>query len=209
MARRTKEEAQATRGTIMNMALELFCRQGIARTSLVDIAKAAGVTRGAIYWHFKDKDELFSALWQEVCVPLSHLVAASMDSEEPDPLGKLQLFLVEVLHSVVHSQVHQQMFTILFNLGNEGAEVQKLAAQMSQLHDEFLSDLHQALQNAVRRGQLPSDINVHRAVTLLHCSLDGLILKWLRFPHSFDLAHEAEPLIASLIFTLRQGLTQQ
>ena len=208
MARRTKEEAQATRSTIMNTALELFCRQGIARTSLVDIARAAGVTRGAIYWHFKDKDELFTALWQEVCLPLSHLVAASIDSEEPDPLGKLQLFLVEVLHSVAHSQVHQQMFTILFSLGNEKPELQKLSTQMSQLHDEFLNDLTQALQNAIRKEQLPSDINLHRAVTLLHCSLNGLILKWLHYPHSFNLQQEAEPLIASLIYTLKHGLRQ-
>lgn len=53
------------------MALELFCRQGLARTSSTDIAKAAGVTRGAIYWHPKDKEELFAALWQELCLPLS------------------------------------------------------------------------------------------------------------------------------------------
>ena len=206
MARKTKEEAQATRSTIMSMALELFCRQGLARTSLTDIAKAAGVTRGAIYWHFKDKEELFAALWQELCLPLSHLVAASIDSEEADPLGKLQLFLVTVLRSVAGSQVHQQMFTILFNLGAQSSELLKLHAQMTQLHSEYLADLSQALQNAIRRGQLPSEINLQRAVTLLHCSLDGFILKWLHYPNAFDLEQEAEPLVASLIYTLKHGL---
>lgn len=62
MARRTKEEAQETRSTIMMEALGLFCQQGVATTSLSDIARAAGVTRGAIYWHFKDKEELFLSL---------------------------------------------------------------------------------------------------------------------------------------------------
>ena len=206
MARRTKEEAQATRSTIMSMALELFCRQGLARTSLTDIAKAAGVTRGAIYWHFKDKEELFAALWQELCLPLSHLVAASIDSAEPDPLGKLQLFLVKILQSVARSQVHQQMFTILFNLGGESSMLLRLHSQMADLHEQYLADLAQALQNAIRRGQLPQNINLQHAVTLLHCSLDGLILKWLHYPNTFDLEQEAEPLVASLIYSLKHGL---
>ncbi|MGL4893183.1 MAG: TetR family transcriptional regulator, partial [Aeromonas veronii] len=53
MARRTKEEAQQTRCHIMSTALDLFCSQGLAKTSLTDIARAADLTRGAIYWHFK------------------------------------------------------------------------------------------------------------------------------------------------------------
>jgi TetR/AcrR family acrAB operon transcriptional repressor len=70
MARRTKEEAQQTRCNIMSLALDLFCQQGLARTSLTDIAKATDLTRGAIYWHFKNKEELFVTLW-EGCVPPS------------------------------------------------------------------------------------------------------------------------------------------
>ena len=60
MARKTKQEAQETRQHILDVALRLFSQQGVSSTSLGEIAKAAGVTRGAIYWHFKDKSDLFS-----------------------------------------------------------------------------------------------------------------------------------------------------
>ena len=53
----------------MSTALDLFCQQGLARTSLTDIAKAADLTRGAICWHFKNKEELFVTLWEELCAP--------------------------------------------------------------------------------------------------------------------------------------------
>ena len=76
MARRTKEEAQQTRCHIMSTALNLFCSHGLAKTSLTDIARAADLTRGAIYWHFKNKDELFISLWQELCSPLAHQLDA-------------------------------------------------------------------------------------------------------------------------------------
>jgi putative PEP-CTERM system TPR-repeat lipoprotein len=62
MARRTKEEAQETRNRILDFAEHVFNEKGVSRTSLDDLARAAGVTRGAIYWHFRNKAELFDAM---------------------------------------------------------------------------------------------------------------------------------------------------
>lgn len=65
MARKTKEDAFITRQRIINVAIREFSTQGFSSTSLADIASAAGVTRGAIYWHFKNKEELFNEIWQQ------------------------------------------------------------------------------------------------------------------------------------------------
>lgn len=59
--RRTKEDAQHTREALLDAAELVFAQRGVSRTSLQEIAKAAGLTRGAVYWHFKDKAELFNA----------------------------------------------------------------------------------------------------------------------------------------------------
>src|SRR3954470_16660398 len=64
MVRRTKEEALATRHSILDAAELLFEKRGVSRTSLQDIAEAAGVTRGAIYWHFQGKEDLFTAMME-------------------------------------------------------------------------------------------------------------------------------------------------
>ena len=61
--RKTKEEAQQTRSNLLNAALNVFYERGVAQASLDEIAKAAGVTRGALYWHFKNKEDLFEALF--------------------------------------------------------------------------------------------------------------------------------------------------
>ena len=76
MARRTKAEAQETRHAIMQAAMRQFSQQGWAATSLAAVASEAGVTRGAIYWHFKNKAELLMALWQELCEPISHRITS-------------------------------------------------------------------------------------------------------------------------------------
>lgn len=97
--RRTKQEAEETRLAIMSKALELFSEKGIDVTSLSEIATAAGVTRGAIYWHFKNKWDLFDAIWLHYSEPVDRLGQASHDEDEEDPLGRLAELLKLILVS--------------------------------------------------------------------------------------------------------------
>lgn len=73
MVRRTKEEAQETRSQILQAAEQAFYERGVARTTLADIAALAGVTRGAIYWHFSNKSDLLQALLDTLHEPLDEL----------------------------------------------------------------------------------------------------------------------------------------
>ena len=198
MARRTKEEAQQTRCHIMSTALNLFCQQGLAKTNLTDIAKAADLTRGAIYWHFKNKEELFVTLWEELCAPLSHQIDACVDEQEQDPLGKLRGFLKEVMYKISTEPAHQQMFTIIFNLEPLEGEAEALRDHMRLQSINFFRDLEITLANAVRLGHLPADLDLHRAATLLHCTLDGYIINWLHFPERINLIQEADFLLDTL-----------
>ncbi len=65
MARKKKEEAQQTRQQLIEAAIGQFATRGVANTTLTDIADAANVTRGAIYWHFTSKSEIFNAIWEQ------------------------------------------------------------------------------------------------------------------------------------------------
>lgn len=64
MARKKNEEAQQTRQQLIEAAIGQFATRGVANTTLTDIADAANVTRGAIYWHFTSKAEIFNAIWE-------------------------------------------------------------------------------------------------------------------------------------------------
>src|SRR5690606_1136788 len=79
MARRPKADAEPTRCRLLDAAERLFHDQGVARTSLDDIARAAHVTRGAIYWHFRDKHHLFDAMQARVVLPQEHVFEALVD----------------------------------------------------------------------------------------------------------------------------------
>ena len=67
MPRRSKAEAAAPRDSLLDAAEHVFFEKGYSRATLEDIARHAGVTRGALYWHFRDKADVLQAMvgWQQ------------------------------------------------------------------------------------------------------------------------------------------------
>lgn len=66
MAKRTQEQAAETREAVLRAARQLFASQGYAAASVAAIAEAAGVTKGALFHHFENKEELFLQIWRDL-----------------------------------------------------------------------------------------------------------------------------------------------
>ena len=87
MVRRTKAEAMETRTHILDAAEHVFHRKGVLSASLNDIACEAGVTRGAIYWHFKNKHDVFVAMADRRRLPFEALAQRAGADDEVDPVS--------------------------------------------------------------------------------------------------------------------------
>jgi TetR/AcrR family acrAB operon transcriptional repressor len=112
LARRTKEEAQATRERLLDTAEAMFLQRGVARTSLNDIASAAGLTRGAVYWHFDDKAALYNALMDRFsarCVPLLEALHQAPVNDPAMILRRMALIPIELM--LTDTQI-RRLFTI-------------------------------------------------------------------------------------------------
>ena len=108
MARRTKADAQTTRNNLLDAAEQLFLSRGVSHTSLNDIATAAGTTRGAIYWHFKDKADLFNAMMERVTLPLEQTLVVAYVEQSAHPVAEIRSAMQEALRlSKGHLQVWQ------------------------------------------------------------------------------------------------------
>jgi TetR/AcrR family acrAB operon transcriptional repressor len=90
MVKKTKEEAQETHAALLNAAEQVFAAKGVTNTTLNDVAQAAGMTRGAIYWHFKDKNALFKAMCDRAFLPMEVLLNEITSSTDDDPLLALR-----------------------------------------------------------------------------------------------------------------------
>jgi AcrR family transcriptional regulator len=81
---RRQENTQATRTALLDAAKRLFAKQGFVATSIDDVAEAARVTKGAVYHHFRDKSELFEAVFRaEQTRVLTRVMAAAPASKSP------------------------------------------------------------------------------------------------------------------------------
>lgn len=203
MARRTKEDAEVTRVQILDAAERVFHERGVSRASLAEIAGAAGVSRGAIYWHFENKTDLFQAMLERIRLPLEELARASESEDEPDPLGRMHQLLVRLLRRVELDPQSRRIHEILRHKVEYTEELGDLRQQMHDQSAECDLRIAKTLRNAVNRGQLPVDLDCRRAAISVHAYIEGIQTNWVLVPDGYSLAQEAENLVNSLMDMLR------
>ncbi|MDO8695560.1 MAG: TetR family transcriptional regulator [Pseudomonas sp.] len=203
MVRRTKEDAQKTRSQILEAAEQAFHQRGMSRTTLAEIATIAGVTRGAIYWHFSNKADLVQAMLDSLHEPLDELSKASQNEDEVDPLGFLRLLLIKLFEQLVlDTKIRRIRETLIYKCEFTDAMCD-LRQQRQSAYLDINGRIELSLSNAVQRGQLPADLNIPRAVISLHGYIDGIVAQWLLVPDSFALAQEAAALVDAVLDMLR------
>jgi TetR/AcrR family acrAB operon transcriptional repressor len=181
MARRTKEDSLVTRRAIIAAAREVFHANGVSRTSLEQIATAAGVTRGAIYWHFADKAELFYAMRDEVQIPLIDRSDLALADAEPglDPLQKIERFLTVVLDQVTGDEATRKTFQILTFKCEYVGEFARDLNVACVMHTDMRDKLAALYRVAQRRGILRAGVSPVCAATDTVIFMSGLIKIWV------------------------------
>jgi TetR/AcrR family transcriptional regulator, acrAB operon repressor len=206
MVRKTKTEAQETRVRLLDTAERVFSVRGVSRTSLAEIAEAAGVTRGAVYWHFKNKAALFDAMMQRVSLPMEEMSARISEATPEDPLRYIKASAMGVLLRLAGDERTQCVFDIV----NHKCEYVDDMASLRTRHHESCMDcidhVEGAFKDAIKRGQLPKGVNARRAARGLHALIDGIIANWLRDRKFISLERDAEPIIDCYLVGLGAGL---
>lgn len=198
MVRKSKEDALVTRHRLLDAAETVFHAQGVSRTALQDVASAAGVTRGAVYWHFKNKAELFMAMMDRAVLPLEADPPDAACLREPG-LGALRWRVLHVCVLTSRCERTRRVFEIALQkmeFSGELAPVQerKMANQRA------WREHHQAcLDAAVRQGHLPAGTDTAMAARLLVAQVHGLLQQWLLTPDDFDLPSAGEAALELLL----------
>lgn len=195
MARRTKEDAQRTRDRILDMAEREFQRRGVSRTSLEQIATAAGVTRGAVYWHFRNKADLFNAMMNRVTLPLEEEILRSGERTLDDPVAQIRGSYLAALRATVSDPKARRVFEVaLFKVehgnGLRGVRDRRLSGLRNRV-----ANVERGFRRAARLGLLRTSLPPRAAAMGMESLVDGLITNWMLEPLSFDLVRVGEQAI--------------
>jgi TetR/AcrR family acrAB operon transcriptional repressor len=201
--RRTKEEAAATRDSILDAAEQLFAEQGVSRTTLQHIATAAGVTRGAIYWHFDDKAALFNAMMERVILPLESAMALLDRTDAADPLHDLREYMLAGLRVTVEDPQARRVFGIASLKMEYVEELDAVRVRRQQSLKAWQTRAEGRIRLAQNRGQVRPAVTPHAAALGMWVLVDGLIRNWLFDPSAFDLMAVGTEVIDAHIDGLR------
>lgn len=185
--RRTKAEAAETRAAILEAAEKMFFEKGVGSTTLDEIAAAAGVTRGAVYWHFSSKTDIFLELYNTFRLPLLNM----LELRDPGCCGMDALTMIEDsacewMQVMATDQQRQRMLTILLrtNFTEEFAPVQQAMRELEELHNK---QLEQILQRAEANGKLAPGWTPAAACDAVKWMIKGICWDWLLSGRNFDL----------------------
>ena len=192
MARRTKHQAQATREHLLDTAEQVILARGLSRTSLQDIALAAGLSRGAIYWHFADKVALFNAIMGRVDLPLEQALAlahAGLQAEAPGAAGApqgplratpgpwqaLRTLALAPFALMQRDPRARRAFTILLHRAEFVGDLAPLAARQDDAIQDCQGQMAKLFDQAAQQGLLAPGITPAIAATALLALIDGLL----------------------------------
>nr|ACA50467.1 TetR family regulatory protein [Pseudomonas fluorescens] len=192
MGRKTVEESEQTRLKLMEAGTRIFAKHGFAYSTLNDIAHFAGLSRGAVYWHFKGKWELLQSIMNAAVLPLEEFFVASA------PTKGLE-HLLKALGDTLCVQHHRDLCTILLKDGEIGLLECPVVVRWRVAQENLrvqLKLLLRARQPAGMRSQEQLDALAH----LIALSITGLITE------SLHNAQSVEKSISPLVQALRELL---
>ncbi len=200
MVRKTKEDAELTRQGIIDAARAVFLARGVTRSTLEHIATEADVTRGAVYWHFKNKTEIFHAIRDQVFLPLMDRMDDTLAIEsKDDPLTQIENTLCETINELSTNLQMQQTYEIMMI---KCEYVDEFATVLQQIINNC-SNITEKIQLAYERAKaqdLLAGSHTPRALALdTHLFFSGLLHMWVKDFDGSRFRYQATDLIKSHI----------
>ncbi len=204
MVRKTKAAARETRSCILDAAEQVFQRQGVSRTSLAQIAAEASVTRGAIYWHFKNKADLYDAMIKRVLDPEEARCNAGPAAGE-DPLQFIRSLVVDFLERLARDAHYQRVLEIAWHKCEYVDEMAVIRDSHLECGRRFIALMEGAMRQAQSMGRLSGAVSPRQAAVGIIALLDGLVVNWTLEPKLFPLAEYASAIVDVYLRGLSTG----
>lgn len=201
MSRKTKVESLKTKMHLLDVAIEEFSTRGYAATTLMDIAGSAGVTRGAIYWHFESKTELFNEIWYREKPIYSQIKGDELILPGSNPLAELKNLLINGIKLVATEPKQRDLINIILHKC-EFTQPMLSSQDIRQMIYINHQRMEMMLDACKDRKQLPASLNSKQSADLICAYFTGVFGNWLAYPGVFNLYRDAERIVSQLIYML-------
>lgn len=186
MARKTKEDAEVTRQNLLGAALKVFSRQGYAAARLEDVAEEAGVTRGAIYWHFKNKADLYNTLVAETLGGIQSVVDRAVHQGGTFlEIQRRVMIYITTLPEV--DEVYRAVMELTILKTGYEPELQEGLRAKNEAARQVEEELAGYFRMGIAIGEVRAELDPVIVARSMMAYMNGILLNWLMDQQAFSL----------------------
>jgi TetR/AcrR family acrAB operon transcriptional repressor len=209
MVRKTKEDAELTRQRIIDAARAVFLVRGVSRSTLEHIAIQAEVTRGAVYWHFKNKTEIFHVIRDQVFLPLIDRMDDTLTIQDnEDPLSQIENSLCDTIHGLNENVEMRQIYEIMMIKCEYVDEFAMVLQQILDNCSHITEKIQLAYERAKSQNLLAGSHTPHALALDTLMFFSGLLHLWVKDFDGTRFRFQATDLIKSHIKLRRKIVVQ-
>ena len=178
MARKCKEDAEKTRQAVIESALDVFSEKGYAKATFDEIAARAGFTKCAVYWYFRNKADLVSALIVEYMERKRYELSKNIP--EGDTLEDL-LDYFTLWAKVLRDDERFSKFNrfVICQMEWSEAVVSRVQKNLATQTDWHLEKINQVLVKCQERGELKKDLDLSMVSDIVRSTYMGIVFSSL------------------------------
>ncbi|MBE6445310.1 MAG: TetR family transcriptional regulator [Alphaproteobacteria bacterium] len=183
MARRTKEEAEQTKQAILDSALSLFYEKGYTRTTFDEVAKRINLTKGAVYWHFRNKADLLAELMRQKFT----MQKEKVEIAQVNSLQDIRDYFVRATKIIENDpEFCQFLLFVIFHMEWSEGVADRVWKQLSDIVDLPWIKLKERLTLVQKNGEIPHSVNIENLTILISCMFRGCVDSYIskRYPMS-------------------------
>lgn len=169
---------------LSNAAFRLFVSQGYVATSLNEIAEAAGLTKGAIFFYFSSKEKLMLSLLDLVEADIADTLIARLDESEGSAPDKIAAFFRHTSQAGVDRPDELLcLIKVSIEFHNRGDAIDRRTAA---IYDRIHSAVAAILEEGRARGEIDAALPVAELASMVIATHDGMMLEWHRRGRTID-----------------------
>jgi TetR/AcrR family acrAB operon transcriptional repressor len=191
--RRTKEAAARTKQDLLDAALRVFSRDGYAAARLVDIAREADVTRGAIYHHFENKAALYLALIARAEAEQQAVMQGAI-AAGGNIAAITRRILATSFKALVSQPTYRQVMALSLFKVADSEELGDLVAKRRQEAVTLIAAIAPILAQGIEDGLFRADLDPRTGARAFLAYQQGVTRLWLANPQAFAIDKEADSL---------------
>jgi AcrR family transcriptional regulator len=199
--RKTKEEAEITRQKIMDEALQLFKNRGYDATRLQDIAKAADITRGAIYWHFKNKLDILATLMMDMKERFE-VGLKNFQEESGTAVEKLERVIRDIIAAHTADIRFRDLIIVMMANYQLSEKLRKHHLKV-QFPTQFIELISGLARQGMDEGDIRKDIDPDEIAWLTLILFSGSIVAHLKFPDAFKASDKSDRIVDCFMHGIR------